>query len=294
MSLFDRFVSVLKGATPRVKDPGGPLDLSPGDLITYYREKLVVSGIRILTTEGPLVFQYCLKDDVGRKSVLVAIDDGERPELSLQRFTDHDVKWEAETVNDFEDETYTFRAEGQARLQHIGDTWMRGCRMLDFRVLDDESGDQLLVLEDYNGQRETRLGEPLFEGEFGIVRGERPEESEDTGEVISEVPSGTAEVEIDAARGSPLAAALALSKEQPEEPSQEISESEDEWSDAYDDDDWADAEYDDRPIAKRAPKWTRVKAAPAKSDGETAEISSEVPESVFETVVDDAGEWDFI
>ena len=86
---------------------------------------------------------------------------------------------------------------------------------------------------------------------------------------------------------------MMLSREQPDDQSQEISQSEDEWSDAYDDDAWGDAEYDDRPIAK-APKWTKVKAAAAQKGDESDEVSSEVPESVFETVVDDAGEWDFV
>jgi len=290
MSIFDRFVSAFKGG----RAPTGPLDMRPGDKVDYYDESFILTGLRVLNSEGPQVFLYCLKDEVGRKVVLAAVE-GEVAEYSLQRFTDHEVRWEAERVEDLgEDEVFEFKAEGRARLQHVGDTWVRTAKQVDFRVYEDEASDQLLVLEDYNGERETRRAEPLYEGEFSVHREDVENDYEDFGgEQISEVPSGTAEIEIEAKKGSPQAAAMMLSREQPDDQSQEISQSEDEWSDAYDDDDWSDAEYDDMQLSKRS-QWAKARAVSAAAAQSTAATTLAEGQSVFDTVVDDEADWDFI
>jgi hypothetical protein len=199
MSLFDRFVSVLKSSVPgvRSRDTEGPLRLRPGDHVVHYGEDFTVRGTRILESDSGDIFLYCLSDDVGRRAILSAVD-GASPEYSLQRIVEHQVRWESDVVEDFEGETYTFAAEGRAQLHLIGDTGMRACRSVMFRLFGDEAGDQMLVLEDYGGQRETRLAEPLFEGEIEIQRSHRGAENSGSMSVSveAESPSGTQEVDL--------------------------------------------------------------------------------------------------
>lgn len=299
MSLFDRFVSVLRSSVPGVhsRDQEGPLNLKPGDRVVHYGEDFTVRGTRILESDSGDIFLYCMSDEVGRRAILSAVD-GETPEFSLQRIVEHQVRWESDVVEDFEGETYNFAAEGRARLLLIGDTGMRSCRSVAFRLYGDAAGDQMLVLEDYGGQRETRLAEPLFEGEIEIHRARRGETTRPTIATIEpEPPSGTQEVELPVTKGSPLAAARMLGRDQVEPASQEISQSEDEWSDAYDDDSWADDDFGDGAPARKPNPWKKARAkrvalaatvAPSLKEAAAAEDAAR---SVFDTSIDEDAGW---
>ena len=54
MSIFDRFVSALKSG----RAPTGPLDMRPGDKVDYYNESFILTGLRVLNSEGPQVFRH--------------------------------------------------------------------------------------------------------------------------------------------------------------------------------------------------------------------------------------------
>jgi hypothetical protein len=290
MSLFDRFVSVLKSgvAGGRPRDLEGPLQLRPGDHVLHYHEDFVVAGVRVLESEAEGMFLYCLQDENGERAVLSAVG-GPSPEYTLQRYVDHDTSWESAEVVEFDEETYHFSGEGRCKLHSVGGSGVRGCRFVDFRLLGDEAGDQMLVLEDYAGTRETRMAEPLFEGEFEITRGERkatPSTAED--DVNTPSPSDSVDMDIDVVKGSPMAAAMAMSRDLVDDPSEVLSESQDEWSDAYDDDSWSDDEFDEDQPAHRPSKFAakqrkaRVIQASMPAPEDEAE-SEEVPASVFDT-----------
>ena len=292
MSLFDRFVSVLKSGVSggRPSDLEGPLKLRPGDHVVHYHEDFVVMGVRVLESDPAGMFLYCLQTEAGERAVLSAVG-GPSPEYTLQRYIEHEVSWTSTEVSDFDDETYYFSGEGRCKLHSVGATGVRGCRFVDFRLLGDEAGDQMLVLEDYAGTREIRLAEPLFDGEFEITRGVRkaaPSASQDDPGHASESPSGSVDIDIEAVKGSPMAAAMAMSRDLVDDPREVLSESQDEWSDAYDDDSWSDDEFDEDQPAHRVSKFAakqrkaRVIQASMPAPEDEAE-SEEVPTSVFDT-----------
>jgi hypothetical protein len=88
-----------------------------------------------------------------------------------------------------------------------------------------------------------------------------------------------------------------LGRDQVEPASQEISQSEDEWSDAYDDDSWSDDEFENSGSARKPKVWKKARAkrvalaATAAPAAKEAAAALDEARSVFDTSIDEDAGW---
>lgn len=249
MSFFDRFLSKIKGAAvPAANAPVGPLGLKVGDRLAYYQETFQVAGVRVLEAPGEVRFLYCLRDAEGTRAVLAA-HEGDADGFSLQRVLGREIDWTAQVVEDVAEEPLSFRREGQCRVRTAGDSGVEGSRQVKFREYADEDGDEVLLLEDYGVRREARHGEPVSRAELELHPCEETADPNDaTGDVDppESVPTGpTGKVR----KGSPFAAAMALSGQVQQEaaPDDDPDHAEEP---GYVDADWDDASDAAAPAAR--------------------------------------------
>jgi hypothetical protein len=123
-------------------------------------------------------------------------------------------------------------------------------RHVEIRRLADASADCVLVLEDYDGRKEVRLGETVFEGEMQFERAGRGDDA--PAAPLSGADSFEEMAEEAIVKGSPRAAAKALEENVG---AQAASAQGDAAADptAYDDDEWADA-VDTKPVSVSMPR----------------------------------------
>lgn len=208
MGFFDRIRSVLGGGAFGARvDFGGPLGLALGDAVVHYRERWRVEAIRVLDTGGEPLHHYCLCGPAGERAILVAAP-GDDPVLSLQRDVDADIAPDAEVVEGVADEPFRAVARGRSRVHVQGAAPSGAAASVEWRAYADASGDRQILVEEYPGRREVRVGETVFAPELEFERGDigtaPPRESADA---TSEDPLAAAPRN---ARGSPQAAARAL------------------------------------------------------------------------------------
>jgi len=258
MEFFDNLLQKV-GTTPRAaaapflgqsKPPAGPLDLAIGDFVTIYGERFAVVGLRVHQSDSHTSHHYCLKDGGGNPAVLAA--DGARdPALTLQRMMTMQVDWSSDVVAGVAKEPLRLFARGRMRVRTWGDSGnASSARHVEIRRLADASADCVLVLEDYDGRKEVRLGETVFEGEMQFERAGRGDDA--PAAPLSGADSFEEMAEEAIVKGSPRAAAKALEENVG---AQAASAQGDAAADptAYDDDEWADA-VDTKPVSVSMPR----------------------------------------
>ena len=258
MGFFDNLLQKV-GTAPRAaaspllgpsKAPAGPLDLAIGDFATIYGERFAVVGVRVHQSDSHTSHHYCLKDGGGNFAVLAA--DGARdPALTLQRMMSMQVDWSSDVVAGIAKEPVKLFARGRMRVRTWGDSGnASGARHVEIRRLADASGDCVLVLEEYDGRKEQRLGETVFEGEMQFERAGRADDA--PAAPLEGADSFEEMAEETIVKGSPRAAAKALEENVgSQDASQEGGAPAD--PTAYDDDEWADA-VDTKPVNVSMPR----------------------------------------
>lgn len=239
MRILDWFRSLLGGASASMtgsRAAQSPLELPVGSEFAYYRERYVVTGVRVVTAEERVRFDHCAEGEDGTRVVVSATADGA---LSLGRVHTQPLDWSADTHVGLGEEPLRLVATHECRVRHEGLGTAGPARQVVSRRFEDEGGDRWLLLEQYGEEREARLCEPIFREELSM------------GDELVEQPAAEA---ADAApleaspaageKGSPAAAALALSGGG-DGPAMELDHD----PTAYDDDEWADAEFDEEPAA---------------------------------------------
>lgn len=256
------FLGALTGGS---KPPAGPLAIEIGDGVCHYRERYAVVGVRVLEGEGARVFHYCLRDANGATALIVA-EDGPEPTYSIQRPAPGQVQWDAEApVAD--GETFQQIQRTRRKVRSWGEAGIASsAKSSDCREFAGESGDRLLVLEDFGGTREARLAELLIEAELDVERahaarsggihtaalgGRKAFEEEGGDEVVKGTPRAAAVALEQSVGAAAVARKAALADAEPE---------------GYDDDVWADAEDEEQ---SRAP--VRARLAPTKARDDTDE-----------------------
>ena len=258
MGFFDNLLQKV-GTAPRAaagsflgpaKAPAGPLDLAIGDFATIYGERFAVVGVRVHQSDSHTSHHYCLRDATGNAAVLAA--DGARdPALTLQRLMSTQVDPTADVVVGIAAEPLKLFARGRMRVRAWGDSGnASGARQVEIRRLSDASGDTVLVLEEYDGRKEVRLGETVFEGEMQFERSGRADDSPAAPLDGADAFEDISEDEI--VKGSPRAAAKALEENVGV---QHVAQHGGAVADptAYDDDEWADA-VDTKPVNVSMPR----------------------------------------
>jgi hypothetical protein len=258
MGFFDNLLQKV-GTAPRAaaspflgpaKPPAGPLDLAIGDFATVYGERFAVVGLRVHQSDSHTSHHYCLKDATGGFAVLAA--DGARdPAFTLQRMMSTQVDWSSDVVVGVAEQPLRLFARGRMRLRAWGDSGnASGARHVEIRRLADASGDCVLVLEEYDGRKEVRLGETVFEGEMQFERNGRGDDAPAAPIDGADDFEDMREERI--VRGSPRAAAKALEENVglQHEPEQDGPAAD---PTAYDDDEWADA-VDTKPVSVSTPR----------------------------------------
>ena len=258
MGFFDNLLQKV-GTAPRAaagsflgpaKPPAGPLDLAIGDFATIYGERFAVVGLRVHQSDSHTSHHYCLRDATGNAAVLAA--DGTRdPVLTLQRLMSTQVDWTADEVTGISQDPLRLFARGKMRSKAWGDSGnASGARHVEIRRLADASGDCVLVLEEYEGRKEVRLGETVFEGEMQFERSGRGDDGPAAPLAGADAFEEIADDRI--VKGSPRAAAKAL-EENVNVQTSEIHGGAGADPTAYDDDEWADA-VDVKPTSVSAPR----------------------------------------
>jgi hypothetical protein len=238
-------VSAQAKAPPKAipQSASGPLRLATGDHVTRYRERFTVVGSRYFEGAGRRTWHYCLRDASGGSAVLVA-PEGDDAVCSIQRPIKGDVRWDADVLTDA-------AASGPLKVVRRGKAKVRGwddagpataSGTVEFRDFEDADGERVASLEDYDGRREARAGDPVFESELTFERA-----AEDrAGGVFSaaaqragafeDVPDG------DIVKGSPRAAARVLDQNVGATKPKSGGAAVDHDPTAYDDDAWADTD----------------------------------------------------
>lgn len=258
MGFFDNLLQKV-GTAPRAaagsflgpaKPPAGPLDLAIGDFATIYGERFAVVGLRVHQSDSHTSHHYCLRDATGGSAVLAA--DGARdPALTLQRVMSTQVDWSADVVAGITKDPLKLFARGRMRVRAWGDSGnASGAKHVEIRRLSDASGDTVLVLEEYDGRKEVRLGETVFEGEMHFERTGRRDDAPAAPIDGAEDFEAIADEKI--VKGSPRAAAKALEENVGVQPGETHGGATADPT-AYDDDEWADA-VDVKPTSVSAPR----------------------------------------
>lgn len=170
MGILDRLKSIVSTARAAVpQDLRGPLRLVPGDGIGYYKERWAVVGVRRVERQGAVLWQYCLRDRAGDTAVL-ASNESEEPTLRLERPVEADLPWDEDVLDGIADEPFRLSSRGRAFVAQAGDTPHPHVRSVDYREFADSSGDRCVLLEDWQGKRDVRVGEQVHEGELIFVR----------------------------------------------------------------------------------------------------------------------------
>lgn len=242
MSFFDRLKSLVGSRADASVDLTGPLRLALGDGIAYYQERFAVTGVRRVEGSGQVVWQYCLRDRSGERTVLVA-EEGAELKLWIQRIVDAELPWDQDVLDGIDEEPFKLTARGRADVAAVGDTGVPACAAVDYREFEDSSSERTVVLEDWAGQREVRVGELVHEAEVTFVRA-----SESDGEPVDVFGVGASDM--NAPRGTPDAASGALTERRDEDPDSFPTEEapEDRDPTAFDDDSW-DEDDDDADIS---------------------------------------------
>ena len=253
MGLLDRIKSTFGGGAPAANDPQGPLGLRLGDGVRYYQEGCVVAGTRCVSGPDGTRYQYVLRRRDGARLVLVA-KDAQAASWSLERnVTEPGLPWSADDWTDDEGVTYRLVAEVRERARHVGDTGVGEARNVRTRRFVDEDDESTLILEDWDGRREARRGEPVYEGEIGFC------------DAAASPAAPAADPVEDAdddewSKGTPLAAALALEGRLApvRAEASPLARADD---DGYADDEWGDADDvapETQPLAAIATPGTRL------------------------------------
>jgi hypothetical protein len=262
MGILDTLKSIFGSGPAGVPEQQmrGPLRLAPGDSVSYYKDRYAVTGLRVLEGDGSTIYQYILRDSKGGRIVLAA-ESGPDPQLTLQKVVTGQVDWNADVLEGLLDEPLKLTHRGTMRVKSYGDPLTMASRTLNYREYEDASGEQLASLEDFGNYKEVRVGEPVFEPECVFHRaGEDapPAEAEQEAEVV--VAKGDAERR----RGSPIAAAMALSGKNASDvaplraDASKVKGREDQAGDdidptAYDDEKWSDEEEEAAKPASATP-----------------------------------------
>jgi hypothetical protein len=169
MGLFDQLKSFVGTAT--MVDLRGPLKLSPGDGVAYYREQFIVAGVRRLDAQGEVTWHYCLANEQGARAILAA-EEGPEVLLAIHRPASPDLPWDGEVLEGLGGAPLKLAVRGHASVNSVGDTGGHASRSVSFRHFRDESGDRIAVFEEWGGQSEARVGETVLEAELAITRSE--------------------------------------------------------------------------------------------------------------------------
>ena len=201
MGFLDRILSFVGSREAAPADLRGPLGLAVGDFVEYYQDKFAVVGVRRLQGEGPAVWHYCLREETGPTAVL-CFEEGPEPALWLQRAVDAEIPWEQDVLDGIADEPFKLTTRGRATVRSVGDAG--ASPSVSYREFEDSSGDRTVVLEDWGGRREVRVGELVHEAELTLHR------SGQEASLESRIDPEDSGAPSEAARGSRDAAALAL------------------------------------------------------------------------------------
>lgn len=238
MGFLDRLKSLVGPRTAVSVDLTGPLRLGLGDGVGYYKERFAVTGVRRVEGGGQVVWQYCLRDRSGERTVLVA-EEGPEARLWIQRIVEAELPWDQDVLDGIDEEPFKLTARGRADVVAAGDTGVPAAGAVEYREFEDSSSERTVVLEDWAGQREVRVGELVHEAELSFVRS-----SESGGDPVDAWGDTTGE--IGTLRGTPDAAKGALTEHRDDDPDTFSGEEapEDRDPTAFDDDDWDEDDED--------------------------------------------------
>lgn len=239
MGFLDRLKSIVGGADGgSAAGPSGPLSLAPGDAVGWYRERWAVAGVRRLASPGQVTWHYCLRARDGSATVLAA-EEGETPALWIQRPVDADLPWDTEVLDGIADEPFKLSSHGQASVTQFGDTPVPQARSVSYREFEDAAAERTVVLEDWMGTREVRVGEAVHEAELTLVR------AADSGDATHDFWEAQGAAPSESQNGNPLsAAAKALTGSSDEEFLATDDDGIDQDPTAFDDEEWD--EHEDR------------------------------------------------
>jgi hypothetical protein len=240
------------------KAPPGPLKLATGDFVSHYKDRFAVVGLRVVEGDGSTVYHYRLRDAEGAEATLVA-EDCPDPVFSLQRPVAGAIQWDAEVLNDVADEPMRIVQRGKMKVKGGWDDSgvPQGARGMEYREFEDASGDRVLVLEDWQGKREMRVGSPVFEAELEFERAAGTSSGGVRSAAIAGAKAFEETPEDSISKGSPRAAAKSLEQNVGASKGKTKVVEVDRDPTAYDDDSWADApdvESADDPAAANDPQ----------------------------------------
>jgi len=248
----------------------GPLRLAPGDHVSRYRDRFQVVGTRCLDGGSVRIWHYCLRDAAGGAAVL-STDEQSGGECSLQRKSKSDAKWDADAQSDPADgATLKLARRGRANVRAWNDAGAATTtKSVEFREYADAARERVMILEDWQGAREARVGDVLLDSELTF---ERAAEGAGGGKFsVAAQRAGLFEdaADDDVVKGTPRAAARALEQNVGATKSTGAAAKPDRDPTAYEDDAWADAQedVDAAPAAKRKAAAAAAPATDEMGDG---------------------------
>lgn len=261
------------------KPPAGPLDLAPGDFVTHYKDRFAVVGVRVLEGDGAAqAFHYVMKDEKGAYAVLACVGAG--PDLTIERPPQGDVKAEGDCVR-LGDDAFKLAAKGRARLRAFEDAGVpSGCKSVDFQRFTDSSGDRVLCLDDFQGRKEARVGDAVFEAEMEFERASGAKGAGTMTQVMGGASSFEDAAEHEIVKGTPRAAAKALEENVgAKRVAKKPAGDDDSDTIGYDDDTWADAEDEQQDKAPVRAKVVAKIRSPADEEDEWVSATQLVREN---------------
>ena len=160
---------IFGGGARKAESPlRGPLDAGPRDVIEYYQEKLRVLGVISLKEEEERRFQYVVADAEDRIAFLT-IGEGSLSQMFLERPLPFKSDFEQSEVT-VRGTTFTLTQQGTATSLCTGEIPAEKFGTVKYRRFLDEDEEESLVVEDWGGMVEARVGELLHDGEITVRR----------------------------------------------------------------------------------------------------------------------------
>jgi hypothetical protein len=159
-----------KPRAPAEHEWGGPLDLVPGDRVTYYQQELTLAGVVFLAEAKNRHCQYHFLDQEERH-VVIAFSSGPDPVISIE----HPIPEEGHPSIEaevFKHEDTTFKRGEETAFTAFSFGGIPTEKGDEVKVTAYEDEDELAVLrvEDWDGYVEVRAGDFIHENELVLHR----------------------------------------------------------------------------------------------------------------------------
>jgi len=156
-------------------DLRGPLNLGPGDSVSYYQDAYSVTGVIVLVEGIETRYQYFLATPSAERRILTAEQDRDLT-LTLQQIVEETLPdYDGGDAIEWNGEPLQLTNRGRAEAWCLGDLPPEKVNEVAYREFEDDEEEALLVLEHWGQTLEVRTGEVVHEGEFTFERQGHPE-----------------------------------------------------------------------------------------------------------------------